>query len=62
MDRRRWTVAAGTAVAVLLFSSPALAATITVNTTAELLSDGNCSLREAPQVIEPRSARAITWR
>src|SRR5881227_1886912 len=57
MDPRRWTVAAATVVAVLLFCSPALAATITVNTTAdELLGDGNCSLREALEAANTDTA------
>src|SRR2546421_11460286 len=57
MRPRGWTVAVATGVATLLCSSSALAATITVNTTAdELLTDGNCSLREAIQAANTDTA------
>src|SRR5207302_8412884 len=53
----RWTVGVATGVAVLLACSPAHAATITVNTTAdELATDGNCSLREALQAANTDTA------
>src|SRR5947209_2087172 len=48
MHPHRWPVGVATGVALFLSCSPALAATITVTTTAdELTNDGNCSLREA---------------
>ena len=53
----RWTVGVATGVAVLLACSPAHAATITVNTTADALAtDGNCSLREALQAANTDTA------
>ena len=48
MRPRLWSGGVATGVAVLVSCSPAIAATITVNTSAdELTNNGNCSLREA---------------
>src|SRR5438874_3229095 len=57
MRTRRWMVAVATAAGMILSCSSAHAETITVNTTAdELLTDGNCSLREAIQAANTDTA------